>query len=81
MLFKEVPEPINWGCLGHSHVTMLHPREVISDKNPGSLSIETTAVVVSMLVGVKLRQVTISDAFHFMLIAVFLLLVFMLDAP
>ena len=60
---------------------MLHPGEVVRDKDPRGLTIEADIVVITMFVRIKPRELSIGDSLHFPLIAVFLLMIFVLDAP
>jgi len=54
---------------------------MVGDKDPGSFSIETNIVIVSMLVWVETRYVAVSNSFHFALITIFLFLVFIFNLP
>jgi len=60
---------------------VLHPREVIGDKNPGDFSIETNVIIIVMLVMVEARWIATGNSFHLTLIPVFLFLVLMFNAP
>ena len=47
VLREEISKPFNWGSFGSPGITILHASEVVSDKNPACLTIESFIVLPS----------------------------------
>jgi len=57
MCCKEVAQPVDGGGLGDSGITMVHPSEVVSDKEPASLTIDANVVrAMGFILGLGARK-------------------------